>query len=265
MTDVFVKRRAGAGPSYYRAEAAGLAWLREAAGAPVPEVIGVERDSLTIARVPPQHPTADAAHRLGEQLARTHGAGAASFGAAPPGSPEPGWIADVPMAFGRFPTFAPMYVELRIEPYLRAARESGRLGRADADAIERLQSAVLNEPLRFVGPPEPPARLHGDLWHGNVVWSAGDDGAATGWLIDPAAYGGHRETDLAMLALFGVPHFERIVQGYETVSPLAPGWRQRVDLHQVYPLLVHAVLFGGGYGEDAAAAARRSLARREPG
>ena len=128
MTDVFVKRRAGAGPSYYRAEAAGLAWLREAAGAPVPEVIGVERDSLTIERVPPQHPTADAAHRFGEQLARTHGARAAAFGAAPPGSPEPGWIADVPMAFGRFPTFAPMYVELRIEPYLRAARVR-RLGR----------------------------------------------------------------------------------------------------------------------------------------
>ena len=94
--------------------------------------------------------------------------------------------------------------------------------------------------------PEPPARLHGDLWSGNVVAVAG---APT--LIDPAVYGGHREVDLAMLALFGglAP---ACVDAYAEVAPLAPGWRDRVALWQLYPLAVHALLFGGGYGGQVA-------------
>ena len=105
------------------------------------------------------------------------------------------------------------------------------------------------------GDPEPPARLHGDLWSGNLVW--GTDGQV--WVIDPAAHGGHRETDLAMLALFGAPHLQRIVDAYDEAAPLADGWRERVALHQLHPLLVHAVLFGGSYGARAAAAARTAL------
>ena len=108
----------------------------------------------------------------------------------------------------------------------------------------------------LAGPAEPPARLHGDLWRGNVLWAA--DGRV--WLIDPAAHGGHRETDLAMLHLFGCPHLDRVVAAYDEAAPLAAGWRERVALHQLFPLLVHTVLFGGGYGGQAAAAARRSLA-----
>ena len=103
------------------------------------------------------------------------------------------------------------------------------------------------------GPPEPPARLHGDLWSGNVF--AGADGRP--WLIDPAAYGGHREVDLAMLRLFGGPS-PRTVAAYEEVRPLADGHERRVPLWQLFPLLVHAVLFGGGYGASAVQAARRA-------
>ena len=99
---------------------------------------------------------------------------------------------------------------------------------------------------------EPPARLHGDLWSGNVLWTA--DAAV---LIDPAAHGGHREADLAMLALFGAPHLERVLAAYAEAAPLADGWRDRVLLHQVHPLLLHAVLFGGGYGAQAVRAAAR--------
>jgi len=102
------------------------------------------------------------------------------------------------------------------------------------------------------GPPEPVARLHGDLWAGNVLWTAG--GAV---LIDPSAHGGHRETDLAMLALFGAPFLDRAVAAYDARWPLAEGWRDRVGVHQLYPLLVHAVLFGAGYGAQAVAVARR--------
>jgi fructosamine-3-kinase len=86
------------------------------------------------------------------------------------------------------------------------------------------------------------------------MWSGG-----RGWLIDPAAHGGHRETDLAMLSLFGAPHLDRILGGYRDAAPLADGWRQRIPLHQLHPLLVHVCLFGGGYRESALAAAQAAL------
>jgi fructosamine-3-kinase len=87
-----------------------------------------------------------------------------------------------------------------------------------------------------------------------VLWSGG-----RAWLIDPAAHGGHRETDLAMLALFGTPHLERVIDGYAATAPLADGWRSRIPLHQLHPLLVHVCLFGAGYRDSALAAARSAL------
>ena len=107
----------------------------------------------------------------------------------------------------------------------------------------------------LAGPPEPPSRIHGDCWSGNVLWSGG-----RGVLIDPAAQGGHRETDLAMLALFGAPYLDRIIGAYTDVAPLAPGWRERVPLHQLHPLLVHACLFGAAYRQPVLDAARAALA-----
>lgn len=101
---------------------------------------------------------------------------------------------------------------------------------------------------------EVPARIHGDLWSGNVMWTK--DGAV---LIDPAAHGGHRETDLAMLALFGCPYLADVLSAYQSVRPLREGWRDRVGLHQLYPLLAHVVLFGGGYGHQAETAAASAL------
>lgn len=123
---------------------------------------------------------------------------------------------------------------------------------ADQRATVRALCAALGD---LLGAPEAPARLHGDLWSGNLLWQR--DGPPL--LVDPAARGGHRETDLAMLALFGAPHLPEIIAGYEAVSPLGAGWQDRVALHQVHPLLVHAALFGGGYGARAAAHARRYL------
>jgi fructosamine-3-kinase len=106
----------------------------------------------------------------------------------------------------------------------------------------------------LAGPAEPPSRIHGDCWAGNVLWSGG-----RGWLIDPAAHGGHRETDLAMLALFGASHLDRILAGYNDAVPLAAGWRARVPLHQLHPLLVHACLFGASYRDPVLSAARAAL------
>ncbi|HET9608419.1 MAG TPA: fructosamine kinase family protein, partial [Acidimicrobiales bacterium] len=100
----------------------------------------------------------------------------------------------------------------------------------------------------LAGPPEAPARVHGDLWSGNVHV----DHRGRPWLIDPAPYGGHREVDLAMLHLFGSPG-PGVVRAYDEALPLAPGWRDRLPLWQLEPLLVHAAMFGGGYGERALA------------
>jgi fructosamine-3-kinase len=118
-------------------------------------------------------------------------------------------------------------------------------------AVSTTQAALVESVLGRLGdlvPEEPPARLHGDLWNGNVLW--GNDGRV--WLVDPAAHGGHRETDLAMLALFGLPHLARVTAAYAEAAPLADGWQDRLGVHQLYPLLVHACHFGGGYAARAA-------------
>ncbi len=114
--------------------------------------------------------------------------------------------------------------------------------------------AVIGRIRELAGPPEPPSRVHGDLWAGNVLWPGG-----RGALIDPAAHGGHRETDLAMLALFGAPYLDEILRTYDATVPLADGWRSRVPLHQLHPLLVHACLFGADYVPQVTAAARQAL------
>ena len=142
-------------------------------------------------------------------------------------------------------------------PYLRLAVGRGHADPAPMPALVESAAARVGD---VAGPAEPPSRIHGDCWSGNVLWSGG-----RGWLIDPAAHGGHRETDLAMLALFGAPYLDRILAAYQAVAPLAPGWRQRVPLHQLHPLLVHVVLFGAGYAEAVVGAARDALTRRRPG
>jgi fructosamine-3-kinase len=230
------------------AEAAGLRWLQAPGGPPVPRVYGHDEHWLITEYVPAGRTDGAAAERFGRELATLHLAGAETFGAAPPGGPQQAWIGAAPMANVAGARWPQWYAEHRVLPYLRTAVDGGAVDAAGARAVHRACERI----DELAGPDEPPARLHGDLWSGNV--HAGADGRA--WLLDPAAHGGHRETDLAMLALFGYPNWERLLAGYTDVTPLAPGWQQRVALHQLFPLLVHAVLFGGGYGASAAAAAR---------
>jgi fructosamine-3-kinase len=240
----FVKTRSDAPPGFFEAEAAGLDWLRAAEGGPpLPDVVNVTGTSITLTRVEDAPPTAHAAEDFGRALAAMHRAGAPSFGAG-----WPGFIGPLPLDNTRSDFWPDWYAERRVLPFLRQAVDLGAVAITSARVIEDALS-------RLPATDDQPARIHGDLWSGNVLWCR--DGRC--WLIDPAAHGGHRETDLAMLALFGAPHLDRIIAAYDESWPLADGWRERVGIHQLHPLLVHAVLFGGGYGERAVRVAERSL------
>ena len=247
---VMVKR--GDDRGAMQAEAAGLRWLADAGTVRVPNVHGHDGRWLVTDVVAQGSPTARAAVRFGGELAALHTAGAPAFGAPPPDGPVDAYIGLAPMCNVPGTDWPRWYAEHRVLPYLREAVDRGTIRPAETAAIER----VCEQLPELAGPAEPPARLHGDLWNGNVLWGA--DGRA--WLIDPAAHGGHRETDLAMLQLFGCPHLEHVLDGYQQTAPLADGWADRVGLHQLFPLLVHAVLFGRGYAEQTLMAARRALA-----
>ncbi|MFD8256326.1 fructosamine kinase family protein [Streptomyces werraensis] len=235
-----------------RAEAAGLRWLAEAGAPPVPRVHGREGVWLVLDRVAEGRPDREAALRFGRELAGLHAAGAPAFGAPPPGGPVEAFVGLAPMRNVTGDDWPAWYAEHRVLPYLRRAVDEGTMDAGEAAVVERV-CARLPE---LAGPAESPARLHGDLWSGNVLWGA--DGRVH--VIDPAAHGGHRETDLAMLALFGCPLLDAVVEGYQEVAPLAEGWRERVGVHQLFPLLVHAVLFGRGYAGQVLGVARSASA-----
>ena len=246
-SSALIKTRPHAPADFFDTEARGLRWLATTSGGvPVPEVLAVEQDCLVLSWVEPGRPSIETAEELGRRLAATHGTGAPGFG-----GEHDGYIGTLPLPNRAAPTWPEFFVARRVLPYLKLARDRGAVSASDAFDIE----AVAGRVAELAGPDEPPARLHGDLWSGNVLW--GQDGHA--WLVDPAAYGGHRETDLAMLALFGLPQLHRVLDAYHEAAPLADGWRERVPLHQLFPLLVHAALFGGGYGARAAEAARSLL------
>lgn len=244
-TRAFLKTRAGAAPGEYATEAAGLAWLAAAGALRLPRALAVDERYLALEWIAAGGALSAAGEEeLGRGLARLHAAGAPRFGGERPLRWGDVVLDDGPVD-GGWPGF---FAQRRLLPLAALAADRGALGAGGVAAVERVCTR-----LEVIGgPPEPPARVHGDLWGGNVL--AGDDGRP--WLIDPAAHGGHRETDLALLRLFGGAG-PRVYAAYAEERPLAAGWEERVALHQLVPLLVHAALFGGGYGAQAEAAARR--------
>jgi fructosamine-3-kinase len=242
-TSALVKTRAGAPDDFFAAEARGLEWLAEPGVIDVAEVLAVEHDCLVLRWIEPARPSPESAAGLGRSLARLHASGAEMFGA-----DRDGFIASLPLPNKTAATWPEFFATRRVLPYLKLDADRGHIGQGGVRAVE----ALIGRMNELAGPDEPPARLHGDLWSGNVVWST-----EHGTLIDPAAYGGHRETDLAMLALFGLPHLQRLLDAYRDEYPLADGWEERQPLHQLFPLLVHAALFGGHYGQRVGEAARR--------
>lgn len=232
---------------FFAAEAAGLRWLAEPGAVAVPEVVVATDQLLALEWVPPGPATPGAADRFGRELAALHRtAGVASFGAR-----WPGYLGRLPQ--DNTPTPPPWsawFAAYRLLPHLRTSADHGALAAADVALVERVLARI----DRYAAD-EPPARIHGDLWPGNLLWSTDRV-----WLVDPAAHAGHRETDLATLALFGgAPHLDRILAGYQEVWPLADGWADRVPLHQLPLLLAHTAMFGAGWRDAVVAAATRAL------
>lgn len=251
----FVKHHPNAPTGYFAWEAAGLQWLSGAdGGVPCARVVAVDATSLTLRRLDSVTPTREAAYAFGGRLAVTHDAGAPAFGAGPEGWEGPGYFGPssrpLPMSLTPHARWGEFYADERLAPMCERAGPH-----LDASTRAAIDSVMARCRAGDFDDDDAPARLHGDLWSGNVMWTP--DGVV---LIDPAAHAGHRETDLAMLALFGCPQHDAVLDGYRRVRALTPGWRDRLGLHQLFPLLAHVVLFGTGYAGQTRAAARSALA-----
>ena len=194
-------------------------------------------------------PTAGAAEAFGQALARTHAAGAPAFGAPPEGWEGDGFIGRQRLSLRPASSWGAFYAEQRVLPYAREAYDSDHLSAAALAAVERVADRLRAGDF---DDGRPPARIHGDLWSGNVLFTP--DGVV---MIDPAAHGGHGLTDLAMLHLFGAPELDRTSAAYAEEAGLDRGWEDLVGLHQLHPLLVHAVSHGPAYGSEAASVASR--------
>lgn len=242
---VFVKYRTAAPAGMYAAEARSLTWLARAGdGTPrVPRVLAARPGLLVLEWIEAAASASDHDERLGRGLAALHAAGAPAFGGA-----ADGFIATLPLDNTPARSWAEFYGARRLEPLVRMGIDSGVLPAEWSARVEHLRARL----PELMGPAEPPARLHGDLWCGNAM----TDERGHPVLIDPAAHGGSREFDLAMMHLFG-GFGARVFAAYAEAFPPAPGAEERRELHQLHPLLVHALLFGGGY----IARAERVMAR----
>ncbi|MBR56914.1 MAG: hypothetical protein CMH54_02525 [Myxococcales bacterium] len=248
---VFLKTHAKGPDGMFPAEKAGLIWLDQAQAIRTPKVLSVWNGEgghggyLCLSFVEGGRRGFDFDEVLGQQLAALHRSAPAQFGLA-----TNNFIGRLDQDNTEDTDWARFYWERRIWPQVRLAHQTGRVERGFVEAFDALQK-VLSE---RIGPKEPPARLHGDLWAGNYM--SDRDGRPV--LIDPAVYGGHREVDLAMMRLFG-GFSETVFQSYHEAFPLSPGWELRVPLYQLYPVLVHVNLFGGSYGNQAKALLRQIL------
>lgn len=252
--DFVIKRRSDAPPGFFAAEAAGLAWLAEAendGGVAIARPGAVGETSIAIRRIREVAPTAAVAEDFGRRLAITHAAGAAGFGAPPEGWRGDAWIGRQVLPMGVHDRWGSFYAALRLSPFADAAHRIGNLSADGHLAVQRVCRRLQDGEFDDERPAD---RIHGDLWAGNLLFDA-----AGAVLIDPAAHGSRGETDLAMLALFGAPFLDRIEAAYAEAARLSPDWRDRIGLHQLHPLMVHAVTHGPSYGRAAERAARSYL------
>jgi fructosamine-3-kinase len=235
---LFVKTLADAPEGFFGAEVKGLGLLRSSGEVLVPEVVAHSDEPggafLALEWIELGSPVAATDEALGRSLASMHLASLERFG----GDGSPAYLGSVPIDSSPADSWHVLWAEHRLRPLARLGRDRSRLPAGLARRVELVADRV----ALLAGPDEPPARIHGDLWSGNVLVGARGEP----WLIDPSAHGGHRETDLGMMRLFG-GFSDRCFAAYQEVAPLADGWTDRVPLHQLVPLLVHVMLFGGAY------------------
>ncbi|MCB0795771.1 MAG: fructosamine kinase family protein [Flavobacteriales bacterium] len=223
-------------PSLFEAEADGLERLRAAKAIRVPQVIayGEDHDTtyLLLEHVERSLQSAAFWSTFGMQLAQLHRSTDKQFGLE-----RDNYIGNLKQGNTQRSSWSEFFVQQRLEPQLKLARDGRKVDAAMPFRFERLFHQ-----LDRLFPKEAPALLHGDLWSGNFVC----DRTGSPVVFDPAVYYGHREMDLAMSRLFGGfdPAF---YTSYQEAFPLEAGWEERVDLCNLYPLLVHVNLFGGGY------------------
>lgn len=232
---VFAKTKSGADPEFFVTEAVGLRWLLDAGAVAVPEVVAVSSNPPFLIQqwIEPGYPHENTEVELGRSLATLHRTGAPTFGRQDRRTTTSRGLTNEPEQ-----SWAVFYSQQRLIPLAGLCRDSGSLPRQTVADLEDVARRIDD----LVGPEEPPARLHGDLWAGNRLIGAG----GVSWLIDPAAFGGHREFDLAMMRLFGGFGYD-CFDAYNEAYPLSDGWESRVALYQLAPLAVHAIKFGGGY------------------
>ncbi|AXK46473.1 fructosamine kinase [Brachybacterium saurashtrense] len=258
MSD-FVKTASNAPKGYLAAEAAGLRWLAEPGAAAVVEVLEEGKEELRLARLESTTPTPEAARAFGAALARLHDAGAPGFGWSPADPAFFGPAEDpFPVSTAVEAEFATYWAEERLRPL--ADKVTRTLGAEGHDTVDEAIDLIADGAFDGVSGQgaEEPARVHGDLWSGNLVWTA--EGAT---LIDPAAHGGHRLEDLAMLSLFDAPHLEEIFEGYTEEHPLPGDWEQDLPAHLLFGLLAHVHLFGEAYVDQTIGTAEAIIARAE--
>ena len=251
--DFFLKWAPGPVSDAFAAEADGLGALRDATGLTVPEVIGYSDAEgspawLLLEYVPRGSPAADYAERLGEALAILHQADEGPYG-----WHRSNYIGSLPQTNTWMDDWPSFWWSERLEPQLVLANDNGRLA-----GLDREWATLESKLPKLLGGAAADGRsiLHGDLWSGNVY--PGPDGGPV--LVDPAVYRGHSEVDLAMTELFG--GFPRgFYTAYEGCRSLTDGYAEiRRHVYQLYPLLVHVNLFGGGYVKGVAGALRSALA-----
>jgi fructosamine-3-kinase len=230
---VFLKTRGQAIAGMYAREAEGLAYLNEAAALRIPKVLAVDERFLVLEWIGRGPRGARFEEELGRGLAQLHKHGARRFGLA-----HDNWVGSLPQCNAESDSWAAFYGQRRLSALSERARRAGAMNGSLHARLEKLCARL----SALCGAQEPPSRLHGDLWSGNVMCD--ERGAPV--LIDPAVYGGDREVDLAMLQLFGSPS-ARFFAAYDEVYARKAGADERVALYQLYPLLVHVCLFGAGY------------------
>jgi fructosamine-3-kinase len=218
-------------------EAEGLRALAATATVPVPEVLRDRPSGLVLQWVEPAAPGAssstEAAEGFGRALAAMHAHHGSRFGSIDDSAQ--GHLGVLLLDLRPTDTWADSFLHARVVPLAQRAVEEERI---TPDVLPRIE-ALTRRAHEVCGPAEPPATVHGDLWHGNVLLA--DDGRR--WLVDPSVQYGHRELDLAFMRLFG-GFEERVFDAYQEVAPLADGWRERIALHQLLPLLANALMFG---------------------